>query len=170
MVNCVKIGIDFDRVLFQTDKFKRHLFKRFEQFEETYDDSVKNGVYNPHVHAELMDTTVEDIFEEIQKTSEFLYDDVSRLQKLQEKFEVVIVSRGDPVFQREKIIDSGVTEYVDDFHIVQDKPKDVIDIEFLVDDLEEEIERIEVPGFLFNREKHSIEDIARRVNQMNQTK
>jgi len=109
-----------------------------------------------------MDTTVEEIFDELKNTSEFLYEDVSRLQKLQESFEVVIVSRGDPVFQREKIIDSGVKEYVDDFHIVQDKPKDTIDIDFLVDDLKQEIQRTDIPGFIFDREKHSVDDIIKR--------
>jgi len=98
----MKIGIDFDRVLFKTDRFKDHLFNRFETFEETYENAVQNGIYRPQRHAELMDTTVEEIFDELKNTSEFLYEDVSRLQKLQESFEVVIVSRGDPVFQREK--------------------------------------------------------------------
>jgi len=147
----MKIGIDFDRVLFKTDRFKDHLFNRFETFEETYENAVQNGIYRPQRHAELMDTTVEEIFDELKNTSEFLYEDVSRLQKLQESFEVVIVSRGDPVFQREKIIDSGVKEYVDDFHIVQDKPKDTIDIDFLVDDLKQEIQRTDIPGFIFDR-------------------
>lgn len=162
----MKIGIDFDRVLFHTEEFKNHLLTRFEDFEETYKQAEKDGIYSPEKHAELMDTTVEEIFYELQNTSKFLYDDVSKIQRLQDKFEVVIVSRGDPVFQRGKIVDSGVKKYVDGFHIVQNKPKDVVDIDFLVDDLEEEIERTDVPGFLFNREKHSVEDIIKKVRRL----
>lgn len=164
----MKIGIDFDRVLFKTEEFKNHLFDRFEEFEETYKQAKENGVYYPQKHAELMDTTVEEIFHELQNTSKFLYEDVSKLQKLQNEFEIVIVSRGDPVFQREKIMDSGVENYVDDFHIVQDKPKDVVDIDFLVDDLVEEIERTDVPGFVFDREKHSVDDIIKEVRNLNE--
>lgn len=168
MERFMKIGIDFDRVLFKTEDFKHHLFDRFEDFEDTYKEAQKDGVYSPSKHAELMNTTVEQIFNELQNTSKFLYDDVSKLQQLQDSFEVVIVSRGDPVFQRGKIVDSGVKEYVDDFHIVQDKPKDVVDIDFLVDDLEEEIERTKIPGFIFDREKHSVEDIIQKVKQLDE--
>lgn len=162
----MKIGIDFDRVLFKTEEFKEHLFNRFEDFEDTYKQAEKDGVYCPHRHAELMGTTVQEIFNELQNTSRFLYSDVEKLQQLQDRVEVVIVSRGDPVFQRGKIVDSGATDYVDDFHIVQDKPKDVVDIDFLVDDLERELEMTKIPGFLFNREKHSVDDIIRKVRQL----
>lgn len=162
----MKIGIDFDRVLFKTEDFKHHLFNRFDDFEETYEEAEVDGVYNPQKHAELMDTTVEQIFYELQNTSKFLYNDVKELLKLQDSFEVVIVSRGDPVFQRGKIVDSGVIDYVDDFHIVQEKPKDVVDIDFLVDDLKEEIDRTNISGFVFNRDKHSVEDIIERVREL----
>lgn len=162
----LRIGIDFDRVLFKTEGFKKHLFERFEDFEETYTEACEDGVYSPQKHAELMDTTVQQIFNELQNTSQFLYDDVSKLEKLPDRFETVIVSRGDPVFQRGKIVDSGVKQHVDEFHIVQEKPKDSVDIDFLVDDLEEEIERVKIPGFLFDREKHSVMDIIQKVRQL----
>lgn len=164
----MKIGIDFDRVLFKTEDFKKHLFNEFEEFESTYEDAEENGIYSPQKHAELMGTTVEQIFHELQNTSKFLYEDVKKLTEIREEFNVVIVSRGDPVFQRGKIVDSGVTKFVDDFHIVQDKPKDVIDIDFLVDDLEVEIERTKVPGFLFNRKEHSVDDIIDKVRRLDE--
>ena len=114
-----------------------------------------------------MGTSVQEIFEELQNTSKFLYDDVEKLRKLQEDFEVIIVSRGDPVFQRGKIIDSGVQEYVDKYELVQEEPKDSIDIDFLVDDREEEIERVGIPSFLFKRDKHAIEDVIEKVRNLN---
>lgn len=162
----MKIGIDFDRVLFKTEDFKEHLFNEFEEFEETYEKAVKNGFYEPRTHAELMNTTVGKIFQELQNTSKFLYEDVGKIQKLRDSFEVVIVSRGDPVFQRGKIVDSGVRKYIDDYFIVQEKPKDTVEIDFLVDDREKELERVDVPGFLFDREKHSVDDIIRKVKQL----
>lgn len=162
----MKIGIDFDRVLFKTEDFKQHLFNEFEEFEETYEKAVKNGFYEPQKHAELMNTTVGKIFQELQNTSKFLYEDVGKIQKLRDSFEVVIVSRGDPVFQRGKIVDSGVRKYIDDYFIVQEKPKDTVEIDFLVDDREKELERVDVPGFLFDREKHSVDDIIRKVKQL----
>lgn len=163
----MRVGIDFDRVLFKTDEFKQHLFDRFESFEETYEEAEINGFYNPQKHAELMGTTVEEIFDELQNTSEFLYDDVEKLKQLQERFEVIIVSRGDPVFQKGKIVDSGVQEYVDGYELVQKKPKDSVNIDFLVDDRQKEIERVDVPGFLFKRPDHTIEDVIREVRNLN---
>lgn len=168
MVSSIRIGIDFDRVLFKTEAFKQHLFNQFEEFKDTYKDAEVDGVYCPYKHAELMDTSVEKIFHELQNTSKFLYGDVSKLQDLPDRFEIVIVSRGDPVFQRGKIVDSGIKKYVQEYHIVQDKPKDSADIDFLVDDLEEELERVDIPGFLFNREKHSIDDIIRKVKELDE--
>lgn len=160
------IGVDFDRVLFKTEKFKNHLFNRFENFEQTYPEAVENGFYHPHKHAELMGTTIEQIFRELQNTSKFLYDDVSKLQKLRDKYEVVIVSRGDPVFQRGKILDSGANKYVDDFFLVQEKPKDAVGIDFLVDDAEAELKQVDIPGLLFNRKQHSVDDIIQRVSEL----
>lgn len=162
----MRIGIDFDRVLFKTEEFKEQLFNRFEKFEDTYTQALDNGMYKPQKHAQLMDTTTEQIFHELQNTSKFLYDDVSKLQQIPDSCEVVIVSRGDPIFQRGKIVDSGVRKYVDDYFLVQDEPKDSVDIDFLVDDREMELKRVEIPGFLFDREKHSVEDIIRKVKQL----
>lgn len=167
MVIFIKIGIDFDRVLFKTDEFKRHLFNRFEEFKPTYDEACEEGVYCPEKHADLMNISVQEIFKELQNTSKFLYDDVKQLNELRKDCKVVIVSRGDPVFQRGKIVDSGVKQYVDDFYLVQDKPKDSVDIDFLVDDREKELERVEVPGFLFDRDKHSVEDVIKKVRELN---
>ena len=162
----MKIGIDFDRVLFKTDEFKQHLSERFKEFEETYPEAKENGAYYPGKHAEVMDTTISEIFDELEKTSKFLYDDAEKLEELRNKNKVVIVSRGDQKFQEEKIRDSGVLDFVDDFHIVEERPKDTIDIDFLVDDWKKELERVDVPGFLFDRDKHSVDDIIRKVGEL----
>lgn len=155
----MKIGIDFDRVLFKTEEFKKVLFSNIEGFEETYNQI--NGVYNPEKHAEILEIEVDKIHNVLKEASEFLYEDIKILSESEHEF--VIVSRGDPVFQKEKIEKSGAPKYVSDYIIVQEKSKDVANIDLIVDDLEEEIERADIPGFHFNREKNNIEDLIDEI-------
>ncbi len=160
----MRVGFDFDRVLFQTDRFKKHLFQRFNDFRETYSEAVVEGKYDPERHAHIMEVEVEEIYDELEKASEFLYDDVEKLQGFKEEFDMVIVSRGDPVFQKKKIKQSGALEIITDYRLVQEKSKDeVAEIDFLVDDSREELERIDIPGFRFDRDKHSIKDAVEKV-------
>lgn len=161
----MKIGIDFDRVLFRTDEFKQHLFNRFEMFEETYPDAKVDEVYRPEKHAKLMGVKVSEIFDELHHAEDFLYSDVDTLEKL-EDHELIVVSRGDSVYQKELIRNSEILEFVDDFFVIEDGPKDSIDIDFLVDDWKKELERVEVPGLLFDRKKHSVTDIIRKVKEL----
>ena len=49
---------------------------------------------------------------------------------------------------------------------MQEKSKDeVTDIDFLVDDSEEELQEADIPGFLFDREKHSINDVIEKIEE-----
>jgi len=162
----MKIGIDFDRVLsrligskiiFSTDlrRLRKPMRTQYRMVSTAHKDMRSSWILLSKKYSTNL-RTLQNFF------MKMLVDS----RKLQESFEVVIVSRGDPVFQREKIIDSGVKEYVDDFHIVQDKPKDTIDIDFLVDDLKQEIQRTDIPGFIFDREKHSVDDIIKKVRKL----
>lgn len=155
----MRIGIDFDRVLFQTDRFKEDLTKEFPRFGETYDQAKKDDFYNMKKHAEIMDVEIEELLKEIRKCSEYVYSDVDVLDRLGEEHEIIIVTRGDPVIQREKLENSGVLEHVDGYQIVTDRAKDVADIEFLIDDWEKELEKAGLPGIILDREKDELRKI-----------
>lgn len=158
----MKIGIDFDHVLFNTEKFKQYLFEEIENFDETYSDAKKK-VYTPERHAKILGIEPEKIYSVLENTDNFLYTDTEKLEKLSEEHTVLIVSRGDKRFQNIKIEKSGALEHVDGLFIVHEKSKDAAGIDFLVDDREKEIERAGVPGFLFSRSEHTVEDIVEEV-------
>ncbi len=158
----MRIGIDFDRVLFDTDAFREHLDEKIPGFNDTY---PKNQLYNPEEHAEVLGVDPEKIHETIEECEQFVYPDIEKLEKL-ESHKLILVSRGDPVFQKEKIEESGVKKYFDEIVIVQSEDKDVVDIDLLVDDSREELENADVPGFHFDREKHSLEDVVEKVEEI----
>jgi FMN phosphatase YigB (HAD superfamily) len=121
----MKIGLDFDRVLFDTDSFKEELNDKFPKFGDTYDQAKKDGFYNLEKHAELLDIEQEELLEEMRKCQEYLYSDTEKLDELGEDHEVIIVTRGDPVIQKEKLECSGALEYVDDYEIITEGTKEI---------------------------------------------
>lgn len=150
------IGFDFDRVLFKTDEFKDFLDREIEGFLEEYPEE---GNYDPEKHAERLGIDVEEIYSALEKAEDFLYPDTGKLEELRDDFKIVVVSRGDPYFQEKKIEYSGVLEHVDGFFIVEDGRKDQINIDFLVDDWEKEVERVDVPGYLMDRSGEDLEKV-----------
>ncbi|PSG99119.1 MAG: hypothetical protein BRC29_03255 [Nanohaloarchaea archaeon SW_7_43_1] len=160
----MKIGIDFDRVLFDTDGFKKNLTEKFPEFNETYDQAKKDNYYNLEKHAKLLGVEEEKLLAEMRKCEEYLYSDVEKLEKLKDKHELIIVTRGDPVLQKEKLEYSGALEYFDGYEIVTDGSKDVRGIDFLVDDWKEELERIDLPGLLIDRQKEGMEKVIEYLN------
>lgn len=156
------VGFDFDRVLFKTNEFKDLLDEEVPGFLENYPDE---GNYDPKVHAENIGVDVEEIFEVLKRSSDFLYRDIDRLEDLRENHRLIIVTRGDPYFQERKIVDSGILEHVDGYFIVQDEDKDEINIDFLVDDREKELEDVNVPGFLMNRGEDDLSDVIEAVRE-----
>lgn len=159
----MKIGIDFDRVLFRTDQYKKDLEKEFPDFGETYDQARKEDFYNLEKHAEIMDVDMDDLLEEMGKCREYLYEDIYILEELRKEHEVIIVTRGDPVLQKEKLENSGILEHVDGYEIVTEGNKEVAGIEFLVDDWRKEIERTDLPGIVIDRDKDGLEKILRHL-------
>jgi len=150
------IGFDFDRVLFKTDEFKEFLDREIEGFLEKYPEE---GNYDPEEHAERLGIEVEEIYNALEKAEDFLYNDAESLEELREDFKIVIVSRGDPYFQEKKIENSGVLEHVDGFFIVEEGSKDEINIDFLVDDWDREVERVDVPGYIIDRSEEDLGEV-----------
>lgn len=164
----MRIGLDFDRVLFDTDSFDDFYKEKVEGLHHVEDPApIKNGCYNPEMHAELCEVPIEEIWKVFeQDLSQFLYGDIELLEEFQEDHELVIVSRGHERFQRSKIEASGADRYVEEVHIVQEEPKDSVDINFLVDDREEELERVKIPGILLKRPEDGLKNVIEEVNEL----
>lgn len=162
----MKIGIDFDRTIFKTDEFdsfyKDHV-KGLHHVEEPA--PVKHGCYDPEKHARICEIPVERIWKVFENDlSKFIYPDIKLLNKL-EDHELKLVTRGHERFQREKIEASDVKKYFDEVHVVQEKPKDSIDIELLVDDSTEELQRVEVKTLQIRRPEEGIQKLVDEVEK-----
>jgi FMN phosphatase YigB (HAD superfamily) len=150
------IGFDFDRVLFKTEEFKEFLDEKIPGFLDEY---PVERPYDPSKHAEKLGVEKQRILDELEEADRFVYGDLDILEDFPESFELVIVSRGDPALQERKIQNSGVLDHFDNFFIVEDESKDSVEIDFLVDDREKEVEDVDVPGYVFDRSEESLEDV-----------
>lgn len=161
----MKIGLDFDRVLFNTDKFDDFYKEQVEGLHHVENPSpVKHGVYDPEMHAELCEIPIERIWKVFENDiSQFLYDDMNLLDELSRNHELVIVTRGNEKFQRKKIEASGITEKIEDFTVVQEEPKDSAGIDVLIDDRNYELERVEIPGIRIDRPKEGLKKVLEEV-------
>jgi hypothetical protein len=162
----LKIGLDFDRVLFDTDSFDEFYKEHVEGLYHVESPApVKHGVYDPEMHAELCEIPKERIWKVFEHDlSQFLYDDVELLDELDH--ELVIVTRGHEKFQRLKVEASGTTEKVEEVVVVQEQSKDSADIDILVDDSEEEIKRAEIPSIKVERPREGLEKVLEKVNDL----
>lgn len=162
----MKIGLDFDRVLFKTDEFNDYL--KDETGLHHVDGNVydEHGCYSPRKHAELCGIDVEEVYGALKNINQFLYPDADELNRLKPEHELVIVTRGEHRFQKEKVKGSGAHRLFDQLYIVQEGSKEIKDIDFLVDDREEEIERVNIPGMVFDREKHSLRDVVDKIGEI----
>ena len=161
----MRIGFDFDRVLFDTDSFNKYLKDETGLYHVEGSVYDENGCYSPEKHAEMCSIDVDTVYEAMDHLNQFLFSDIDDLRKLSKDHELVIVTRGKEKVQRKKVKNSGAQRLFDELFILQEGPKDIVDIDFLVDDTEEEIEKVNVPGIIFDREKHSIEDVIEAVGR-----
>ncbi len=162
----MKIGIDFDRVLFKTDDFNEYLKENTGLHHVEGSVYDEHGCYSPKKHAELSGIDVENVYEALDNLNQFLYRDVDELNRLKPEHELVIVTRGEKKFQKEKVRASGAHRLFDQIYIIQEGSKDIEGLDFLVDDREEEIERINIPGMVFDREKHSMKDVIDKIGEI----
>ncbi len=162
----MKIGVDFDRVLFKTDEFNEYLKEETGLHHVEADVYDENGCYSPEKHAEACGIDVEEIYSAMKNLSRFLYSDIDSLKKLKPEHELFIVTRGEEKLQKQKVKNSGANRLFDQLYIVQGAPKNVGGIDFLVDDREEEIENADVSGMVFDREKHDMEDLIEKIGDI----
>lgn len=161
----MRIGLDFDRVLFDTDSFDDFYKNHVEGLHHTEDPApVKNGVYDPEMHAEQCNIPKERIWKVFDHDlSQFLFEDIDLLDELDH--ELIIVTRGHEKFQSLKVEASGIKEKVRDVFVVQEKSKDSVDIDLLVDDSSEEIERVNIPTIKIDRSKEGLEKVLKKVKE-----
>ena len=162
----MRLGVDFDRVLFNTDEFNRHLENEtglHHVDEDVYDE---DGCYSPEKHAEACGIDVEDVYATMRNLNQFLYSDVDKLKELKPEHELVIVTRGEEKIQKKKVKNSGAERLFDEVFVVQGASKDIVDIDFLIDDRKEEIKSTSIPGMVFDRDEHGAEDIVEQVREL----
>ncbi|MFB6244924.1 MAG: hypothetical protein ABEJ03_01100 [Candidatus Nanohaloarchaea archaeon] len=161
----MRIGVDFDRVLFDTDSFDSALKEKtglYHVEEDVYDD---NGCYSPEKHARVCGIEPEEVYDWVTQAGEFVYNDYRALEDLKENHELVLVTRGHERFQRAKIEASGVERVFDRIEVVKTESKDSVGIDLLIDDSEEEHDMTNVMGMLFDRDSHQVEDAVGFVRE-----
>lgn len=161
----MKIGLDLDRVLFDTDTFDDFYKKETGLYHVEDPAPVKNNCYDPELHAKLCGISQEKVWKIFENDlSRFLYSDLDLLEKL-DNHELIIVTRGNERFQRAKIKSSGADERVDDIIIVQEDSKNKNGIDLLVDDRKEELENVDVPGVHIDRPSEGLNKLIKEVTE-----
>lgn len=157
----MRVGIDFDRVLFDTNSFKDFLNEQIPGFLETYPETE---IYDPERHASILDVDEERIYDTMHSLHQFVIDDADKLSDVEA--DIIIVSRGRQSFQLQKIINSEIITVIDEYVVIQDGSKERRGIEALIDDRQDEIARVDIPTFLFDYSVHSVEDIIAFINSL----
>ena len=148
MASSSLIIIDFDGVLFNDQRFKmdyESFFRRagvsHEVYERTYEQTKKKGYYDPRIHIQLAlahKSSVQiRLYAQIRRfvgqSSDYIYKDVQDFLMFLEKegIRAVVLSTGDPQFQKQKIQKSGITDFFDEIIIVSNDSK-VVALDMLI--------------------------------------
>jgi hypothetical protein len=149
------VGIDFDRVLFDTEAFKEELEAHHPGFLEHYDNN--RYLYQTKPGDDDIPVPVSELEATMSELQPYLIENVEALSKSDLTF--VIVSRGPQWFQRKKISNSNITTYIPRYITVDTEPKDMTNIDYLIDDNQDELQRISIPSFHFKRQEHTVDTI-----------
>ena len=156
----MKIYVDFDRTLFDCDKFLEDFYSIINKynipkslFKECQSQTKKYG-FNPSIILDKLSEKYDfdkniykDIDMLISNTSNYLFSDtINFLKYLKEKnYQVYVLTRGNSSYQREKIFNSHLEKYYDKL-IVTMKHKGNLNIDYnnsvFIDDNIKEIESI----------------------------
>lgn len=140
----MKIGLDFDKTVFDTGGLVEELPVDLELFKNTFEKVYLSGNYTAERHAqELQDrgkevsaNRIKDVYS---KAPNYLKTEV--LEKASSKHCLFMVTRADTKgWQQQKIRAAAAEKYFHDIYIVYgDQPKDVPELDVLVDDNSEEL-------------------------------
>jgi len=186
----IKLFIDFDKTLFDTNQVKERIIRIFGQFgfsqeeiEQTYLAETLDGKYSPEAQARRLydikkfDLEVAElkIKSMIFDSSRILYSDtIQFLDGLdKEKYEVDLLSYGDVEFQERKIKHSGIIDKFDNIYITSAEKqiylKDIAEDKenfFVLDDKMENLEKIsaDYPKAFMIYINRSIDDISQNYH------
>ena len=186
----IKLFIDFDKTLFDTNQVKERIIRIFGQFgfsqeeiEQTYLAETLDGKYSPEGQARRLydikkfDLEVAElkIKSMIFDSSRILYSDtIQFLDGLdKEKYEVDLLSYGDVEFQERKIKHSGIIDKFDNIYITSAEKqiylKDIAEDKenfFVLDDKMENLEKIsaDYPKAFMIYINRSIDDISQNYH------
>lgn len=138
--------IDFDDTLFDTHRYKKERFAPLEKFgishelaQSTYRQIRTNSDvgYTNEAHAQLLATlgySEEKVLEALRETSgsmiqKFVFPDAHIfLDSLKKKNQpLVLVTLGDPIFQKQKVMDSGLWNYFDEWIFPDSKKVEAVE-------------------------------------------
>ena len=156
----MKVYIDFDRTLFNCDMFLEDFYTLINEyhitkeiFKNSQNQCFKDG-FNPYVILHKVEevfsfdkslyTKVDNL---LKSTYQYLYSDSLAFLKYLKKsdYTVIILTKGNEEYQKEKIINSGINDYYDDLIItMQHKGKLKLDYKngIFIDDNPKEIKSI----------------------------
>ncbi len=155
----MKIYLDFDRTLFDTDSFLNELYKIIKKYKipisvfKKHKDKLKREGFNIKdilLSIEKEYSLDQEIFNAIdnliKKDAIYIYSDVIKfLETLKERdYEIILLTRGNKDFQEEKINSSTLLDYFNQV-IVTMKHKGDLDIDYngiFIDDNLKELESI----------------------------
>lgn len=159
------ILIDFDHVLFDSDRFQDQLPVNAEVFKDTYEQVYHDGGYDHREHAALLDVSPEQVQDVYRAAEDCLYDpDV--LEALGETHTVYIATRkSHDGWQQQKIRSAGVHGYVDGVIVFSGdpdaSPKYFPDADVLVDDTLTELSASSVQhGYHFDEDENTLTQVA----------
>ncbi len=155
----MKVYVDFDRTLFDCEKFLGDLYTLINKygidkslFKECQNQCIKDG-FNPYTILDLVkkehqfdDKLYEDIDNLIKKTNEYLFSDaITFLKYLKDhNYEVILLTKGNISYQNDKVHYANIESYYDKL-IVTMQHKGELDLDYqgvFVDDNPHEIKSI----------------------------
>lgn len=156
----MKIYIDFDRTIFDCERFIEDFFELLQNYNISKDDFVRYQNQfkdiNPYIILDAMSKEKDinkgvyaKIDKLIEQSSKYLFDDtLPFLKYLKSKnYQVTILTKGDLDFQKSKIINSHIDSYYYDVIVTSDH-KGELDLDYtngiFIDDREEELESIKL--------------------------
>lgn len=151
----MRVGIDFDGVLFDTASFKQYLEREIPGFLTHYNDHRE--AYELEPTDEALGIEISELLSRVDALQDFVINDLDRLTSLAHH-DLILVSRGPHWFQKTKIVNSGVANYMNEVVIVRDESKDMADIDVLIDDNTDELNDVDATGFHFHP-THTIDHI-----------
>lgn len=138
--------IDFDDTLFDTHRYKKERFAPLENFgishelaQSTYRQIRTNPEvrYTNEAHAQLLATlgySEEKVLEALRETSgsmiqKFVFPDAHIfLEALKKKSQpLILVTLGDPIFQKQKVVESGLWDYFDEWIFPDSKKVEAVE-------------------------------------------